>query len=440
MAKKSNVPDKKEELVLTPGGARPRSHVHSVAPGEAVRLGRQGKAVTVPAKEASAVSLAAVPSSLGANLVLTPGGFRHPSLVHRVEPGQAVSLAAGRLRLMNLKTKTFIEVPKASVGPQEVPGLGTGWIAYAYWINGTGNPITSFSTTWLVPPAPATQASQTIFLFNGVDPIDPSSGILQPVLQWGPSAAGGGAYWSIASWYVTGDGHAFHTAPVPVNVGDTLVGVMTLTGHAGNLFNYLCEFQGIAGTSLPVQNLPELVWCNETLEAYSLNACSDYPDTDYTAFQTISLQTGTTTPSVNWTPVNQVIDCGQHAGVVSNSATDGEVDIFYRTQRLVRIPWDRFAEYVRVLFGVTNDGGGIIILPNGHIIHIPPRGPGDGDPVFRQIAEGITEVARGLATRELTKDSPKATARKAIAQAGREITVKALEEALQAIKKGLAGP
>ena len=28
--------------------------------------------------------------------------------------------------------------------------------------------------------------------------------IIQPVLQWGPSCAGGGNYWSIASWYVWG--------------------------------------------------------------------------------------------------------------------------------------------------------------------------------------------------------------------------------------------
>jgi len=41
---------------------------------------------------------------------------------------------------------------------------------------------------------------------------------------------------------------------------------------------------------------------------------------------------------------------------------------------------------------------------------------------------------------ELTKDSPNATARKAIARAAREMTVKGLEEALQAIKKGLTGP
>ena len=54
-------------------------------------------------------------------------------------------------------------------------------------------------------------------------------------------------------------GTPFNTTPVPVNVSDTLVGVMTLTSQAGNLFNYLWEFQGIAGTSLPVQNLPELV-------------------------------------------------------------------------------------------------------------------------------------------------------------------------------------
>src|SRR5262249_55582039 len=157
---------------------------------------------------------------------------------------------------------------------------------------------------------------------NGIDPSNPSAAILQPVLQWGVSAAGGGNYWSIASWYVTGSGHAYHTTLVPVHSGDTLVGVMKLTGQSDNLFSYTCEFQGIAGTSLPVQNVEQLVWCNETLEAYSITQCSDYPATDLTAMRSINIHTGSTMPTLNWTPEDPVTDCGQHTVVISNSPTD----------------------------------------------------------------------------------------------------------------------
>jgi hypothetical protein len=265
-------------------------------------------------------------------LVLTPGGYRHPSLVNRVEPGHALHVAAGRVALRRLATNTLIAIPEAAVPQEEVPALGSGWIAYAYWNNGTGNSISAFRTTWQVPPIPATQSSQVIFLFNGIQNFGNNYGILQPVLQFGNSAAGGGPFWSVASWYVTSGGQAFHTDLVRVNAGDTLVGVMTRTGQTGSAFNYNSEFEGIAGTSLPVQNIAELLWANETLEAYSISQCSDYPAADSTALGSISIQTGATTPVLNWTPINQVTDCGQHAVVVDNSATDGEVDIHYRAE------------------------------------------------------------------------------------------------------------
>jgi hypothetical protein len=56
--------------------------------------------------------------------------------------------------------------------------------------------------------------------------------IIQPVLQWGPSAAGGGAYWAIASWYVGGSG-AVYSALQTVAPGDSIFGNMTLTDPKG---------------------------------------------------------------------------------------------------------------------------------------------------------------------------------------------------------------
>jgi hypothetical protein len=224
----------------------------------------------------------------------------------------------------------MVEVEEAAVALEELPALGSGWIVYTYWNNGMGRPITSFLTTWEVPPVPATSSGQTIFLFNGIQNYGENYGILQPVLQWGESAAGGGPYWTISSWYVTFNGQAFHTTLIPVNPGDVLVGAMTLTGQTGTSFSYNCEFLGISGTLLPIENIAELLWCNETLEAYSISQCSDYPDTDGTALRAIKLLTASGAAPLNWTPVNAVTDCGQHAVVVSNSPVDGEVDLFYR--------------------------------------------------------------------------------------------------------------
>ena len=426
----SNMP-RGQELVLTPGGRRSRDQVRVVRPGEAVRVD-DGESI-IPRGRSTELIRERTPAMRG-NLVLTPGGHRHPSLVHRVESGYALDAGGGKLRLRNLSTEAFIDIPEVKAQPGDVPGFGSGWIAYAYWINATGHPISSFRTTWQVPTAPTTHSGQTIFLFNGIDPSNPSSGILQPVLQWGPSAAGGGSYWSVASWYVSGDGNAFHTAPVQVNVGDTLVGSMTLTSQSGSNFTYNCEFLEIAGTSLAVQNLPQLVWSNETLEAYSITQCSDYPASTFTALRSIQMQAGSVPITLNWTPVNNVTDCGQHAMVVSNSATEGEVDIYYRAQAF-HFPFDVLAQEVRILFGVTNDGGGIVILPNGRIIHIPPGDP--AGPLFLQIAEGIAEVGRGFAVREIIEGSTIRSSNEAISRASLELMGRALENAAQAVKSAL---
>ncbi len=304
-----------------PAGMRPQSLVSPAAPG----------------LRAAAVS----PSTGEAEHQLTPGGYRHRSLVHYIEPGNHLDLASGNIRKMHssglevldfgpLRIRPGTEpLMPANVArhPSRQPALGSGWITYAYWTNDTGHPVSRFATTWVVPPAPATDHGQTIFLFNG---IQNSTMIYQPVLQWGPSAAGGGSYWAVASWYVDGQGGvAFHSNLVSVNPGDVLVGVMRLTGQSGNRFSYACEFVSIANTSLPISNVEELTWNIETLEAYGIQQCSDYPNTNFTAFVGIDLQTGAGNPAITWTPVNSVTDCGQNTHVVSNANAGGEVDIYY---------------------------------------------------------------------------------------------------------------
>jgi hypothetical protein len=180
-----------------------------------------------------------------------------------------------------------------------------------------------------VPPAPATSSGKTIFLFNGIQNTGTNFGILQPVLQWGSSAAGGGTYWAVASWYVASGGQAFHTNLVRVNVGAKLQGIMTQTGSAGALYDYSSTFKGIANTTLPVTKIAPLHWANETLECYGLTKCSDLPAAKDTAMGAIEIRIGTAHPTLKWTPVNAVTTCGQHTVVASNANPNGSVDLFY---------------------------------------------------------------------------------------------------------------
>ena len=290
------------------------------------------------------------------DMVLTPGGFRPKSLVNFVEPGYGLIHEDGTINKIELATNRRIklppppalDVPFGAFGPGRaaaaqhlapsaqngaVPGtLPDGWQTYAWWDSGA-SPITFFSTAWSVPLAPATAAAgETVFLFNGIQNTGANFGILQPVLQWGSSAAGGGNYWSIASWYVTSGGQAFHTTLVPVNPGANLVGVMTQTAVSGSQYSYSSTFQGIANTTLPVQNIAPLHWANETLECYGLNQCSNLPTSNVTAMTGVNIATGTAHPTVTWTAVNAITNCGQHTVVVNNANPGGEVDLWYHPQ------------------------------------------------------------------------------------------------------------
>ena len=252
--------------VITPGGPRRPEMVHRVGPGQAVYPDRQGGFV------------------VSEQLVLTPGGFRPKSFVNFIEPGYGLILDQGIMRKIDLATRRVIDLPAppalgvafgafgpgrtplappatGEAAPSAQPGtLPDGWQTYAWWDSGASTPITSFVTTWTVPQAPSTNSGQVVFLFNGIQNTGQDLGILQPVLQWGVSAAGGGNVWSVASWYVTSGGQAFHTTLVPVSTGTVLVGRMTQTGSAGGLFNYSSAFQGIPNTTLPILNIAGHHW------------------------------------------------------------------------------------------------------------------------------------------------------------------------------------
>lgn len=126
-------------------------------------------------------------------LVLTPGGLRPKSKVHFVEPGHHISGEGGRLTIVHTDSGKVVKdlgiLPKAPLEEERKPGrpmkiatrrkgpsapispapitptpvtpapITDGWIVYSGWTNESGNPISYFGTRWTVPPNPAVNAN-----------------------------------------------------------------------------------------------------------------------------------------------------------------------------------------------------------------------------------------------------------------------------------------
>jgi hypothetical protein len=323
-----------KDSIITPGGPRTKKQVHRVGPEEMVRVDKGTNALVVARKEVSSKTEGRG-ANMSGNVILTPGGFRHTSQVHRVEPENVLEVSESNLEGMALPAEA-LEALALTVRTAETE-LGSGWIAYAEWTSEVDEPISSFRATWQVPNAPATQSDQTIYLFPGMQNLAEKPDILQPVLQWGSFGFDDGPCWSVSSWYVFHNDQAFHTQPVRVSEGDTLIGLIKHTGTSvtedhRNVFSYSCEFEGILQTKLLVSKVEELKYCCQVMEAYGIKNCSDYPAADRTIFSAIEIEIDGATPTPKWVPKTDVTDCGQYAEVVNNPVTnEEEVYIYYRS-------------------------------------------------------------------------------------------------------------
>lgn len=286
------------------------------------------------------------------SLVLTPFGYKKKSQVHFLPPDHKLDESNGRLLEKDLKTNlTIHDFGKIDLSGATnsnsvngfnamqrkiVPGVYNGWVTDADWYNSsTTDAIAKFTTNWVVPNAPVNNNGQTIFFFNGMqDGRTSSSHILQPVLQWGPSGAGGGNYWAITNWYVSNQ-QSFYGTLSTVSSGVSLQGVMTMTAQNGNLYSYSSVFTGApSNTSIQVTNVPQLTWAFETLEAYNVQYPLDYPmsyEVPMTNIQ-ILLHSGTNVP-ISWGVENNQTDIGQHTTVINS----GEVDIYIRNHYIMPI-------------------------------------------------------------------------------------------------------
>ncbi|KAJ6461922.1 hypothetical protein C8R47DRAFT_1240593 [Mycena vitilis] len=209
--------------------------------------------------------------------VLTPGGYHPATHVHPIPVGSSLAHVGNDIHILAANGTPAHIVPTGGSRMKVRKDFQSGWIAFAIWVNNGSSQVSSLTTNWTVPPEPETYNGQTVFLFNGLQPAT-TGAILQPVLQYGPSNAGGGPYWSLASWYVDDSGHAFFTPLVNTTVGASLNAVITLTNSENSSFVYTSQFSNVPGTSISVTRDTPLVVAVETLEAYGMITASDYPE------------------------------------------------------------------------------------------------------------------------------------------------------------------
>lgn len=264
--------------------------------------------------------------------VPTPGGLRRASDVHTIEPMSRLVKKNGNVEQLK-SDGSLIEKTAVVTAPPPILQPKAGWVVDACWFNQGKTPITSFSATFTVPPPPAEQNDQIIYLFVSVERPQ-GDDILQPVLQWAPFTDGTRC-WSIASTWINSANQSFVTAPVKVEPGQLVTGVITLDSANDGTLNYTCQFEGFDDTKVAVGTSGEIgseLWCTVTLECYNIRFPNkDYPNTTKSVVSHINVQNQTGFPTVQWTVQDENAMNGETIKIITDGAQNALMEIVYQS-------------------------------------------------------------------------------------------------------------
>jgi hypothetical protein len=287
-------------------------------------------------------------------LLNTPFGKAAKSKFHYVGSGHYLSINQNSIQIINTKTGFIVdefnrtglsELGKAiSNNENQHNDLNSksvnGWITHAFcqiYSPGVHPPI-YFSSNWTVPSPPLNNADQLIYIFIGLSGASIQENgnstihIVQPVLQWGISPAGGGRYWAICNWYVSNNNQFFYDSLIKVSTGTELKGEIKLISLSDSLYNYNSSFENY-GPGLLVKNLPVLEAPYVTLEGFNVDNCNEFPSDEKIRMRDINIKTELGNPDLLWHTFEEtnhpVIDCGQYTEIVNTSSIKGEIAIHF---------------------------------------------------------------------------------------------------------------
>jgi hypothetical protein len=280
-----------------------------------------------------ALCLVAASVAIPLGFVPVPGGkFLHQSCVHELNERFAEIIEIDEDVTVVYANGSIFRVPECAyevidtrmgrnaINKRDAEVSEDGWVAWTVAEASAG--FSAFSAKWIVPAEPEDKSSSaTIFYWNGLEP-DSRDAVIQPVLQWGPSAAGGTKEFAIASWWVNGAGKAIYTKPIQVSAGDLLVGNMTLLSNGSWVINAIDPTKKVEGrlvySSKTKVTYAQAYYC---LESYNLNSCDDYPNsqTKQLVFSGININVGGKVVQAKWSPSTQDAQCSENFKVLSSN-------------------------------------------------------------------------------------------------------------------------
>jgi hypothetical protein len=276
-----------------------------------------------------AVAACTGPAADSNEIAKTPFGAIHSSCVHQVENGATVM--GGQVIAPDggvTQTDDCGYQPVQFNGKDDATTTN-GWVEYGDMRTPLG--FQSLETTFTVPAPPSNVTNQLVYFFPSFEPAT-SGAILQPVLQWGVGPAGGGAYWSIASWYVTSSNQFFASPLATVQPGDVIDG--SIVGTTG-CSNGTCTEWTITTTDTSQSGASPTVlrsdggglsyqWAQAgVLEAYSITSCDQYPASGSLRFDSVRvLDANGTELTQPWTPQQMSVTPSCNFAVTSSTASD----------------------------------------------------------------------------------------------------------------------
>jgi len=202
------------------------------------------------------------------------------------------------------------------------------WVAYAGWNNQTGSALASMTAILQVPEPPVNKFGPSIFIFPG---LQSQRLIIQPILQWGFTGMGGGAFWSIGSCLIGGQSNPIQVSGLTrVNTGDVLKAVIQLKDNSNNKFYYTSYFEDFRRSRIDTAGLEELKYCCVTLESYNVFVPNDYPSQQKTVVSRIRLADENKRQILPaWQVKPNSGSLGEHAIVRRVPGEDDVIDLYF---------------------------------------------------------------------------------------------------------------
>lgn len=267
--------------------------------------------------------------------VATPNGFYHRDCVIDVGDNasidnDSVTLADGsRMAIPTCQHAHY--ATRAQIGqvqPQfECGNSGEPVCGWKAWVQKNAQVWwKEVSASWSVPPEPThfEAGDDTVYLFPD---LQNSFTIVQPVLQYGPSPAGGSAFWSIGAWDCeNAPGTCMHSTLSIVYVGHKLSGYANGTS---------CTSAGVCTWSIRIQDnsapgvvqtfthheAAKMTRADVALETYDIGQCADLPASGAEAFSVTLIGSSGKTSTAGWVAHKgpYATGCNEHASSVGNS-------------------------------------------------------------------------------------------------------------------------